>query len=157
MPRLRRASLALPAAAASALLALACSCSSAPTASGDATSGTPSGTASTAAPSTSDGVTTSSPGTSAPAAAADRTITISVQGKKVTPAPSRIEMRSGQTLRLVVTSDHDDELHAHGFDVERELTAGQATTVDLTGAAPGLYEVETHHPELRLLQVVVRP
>jgi plastocyanin len=85
-----------------------------------------------------------------------RTITITVQGQRVTPPPARVTVEHGQTLRLVVTSDHDDELHAHGFDVERELTAGQATTVDLSGAEPGLYDVETHHPGLRLLQVQVR-
>src|SRR5690242_556596 len=82
---------------------------------------------------------------------------VTVTGTTVTPAPAQVDLPIGSTLELVVTSDHDDELHAHGFDVERELTAGQATTVDLTGAPPGLYEVETHHPELRLLQVVVRP
>jgi plastocyanin len=85
-----------------------------------------------------------------------RTITITVQGQRVTPPPARVTVEHGQMLRLVVTSDHDDELHAHGFDVDRELTAGQATTVDLSGAEPGLYDVETHHPELRLLQVQVR-
>ena len=100
---------------------------------------------------------TSSPSASSVTIAPGRTITITVRGKQVTPAPTRVEMRSSDVLRLVVTSDHDDELHAHGYDVERELVAGQPTTVDLTGAAPGLYAVETHDPELNLLQVEVRP
>jgi hypothetical protein len=148
MPRLRRATSTLTAVTLAALLT-ACS-SAAPQGSGAPSAPTPSTTA--ASPTSS---VTSSAGPSTPAA--DRTIEITVRGKQVTPAPSRVELRSGQTLRLVVTIDHDDELHAHGFDVERELVAGQATTIDLTGAPPGLYEVETHHPELRLLQVVVRP
>jgi plastocyanin len=84
-----------------------------------------------------------------------RTIEITVDGRTVTPAPSRVKVAPGETLRLVVTADHDDELHAHGFDVEEELRAGVPTTVDLTTDQPGLYEVETHHPELRLLQVQV--
>ena len=78
-----------------------------------------------------------------------------MNGKQVTPAPSRVKIAPGETLRLVVTADHDDELHAHGFEVEKELKAGVPTTVDLTTDQPGLYEVETHHPELRLLQVQV--
>ena len=77
-------------------------------------------------------------------------------GKKVTPAPSRVDLAQGERLRLVVTVDHDDEIHAHGFDIEREATAGRPVTLDLTGAEPGLYEVETHEPALRLLQVLVR-
>ena len=128
---------------------LSAACSSGTGDGGAATSSAPSSTASTTSG-------TTAPGASPTSDSADRTIAITVQGKNVTPAPSRVEMTSSQTLRLVVTSDHDDELHAHGFDVEKQLVAGQPTTVDLTGAPPGLYEVETHDPELRLLQVVVR-
>ena len=77
-------------------------------------------------------------------------------GRQVTPAPARVDLATGARLRLVITVDHDDEVHVHGFDVEREVTAGKPVTLDLTGGEPGLYEVETHHPSLRLLQVLVR-
>lgn len=154
MPGLRRARTT---AAASVLLLALTGCSSGPSSS-SASTATASGAAAspTAAP-PSDASSSGSSTTSSTTAAADQTVEITVRGKQVTPAPHRVELRSGQTLRLVVTIDHADELHAHGFDVERELVAGQPNTVDLTGAPPGLYEVETHHPELRLLQVVVRP
>jgi plastocyanin len=149
MPGLPRATSAL---AAGALLLVLTACSSAAEQGAASTSAaTPS--ASTPSASAPPSATASASATPA----ADRTIEISVRGKQVTPAPGRVEIRSGQTLRLVVTTDHDDELHAHGYDVERELVAGQPTTVDLTGAPPGLYAVETHHPELSLLQVAVRP
>jgi len=85
-----------------------------------------------------------------------RSIAIAVKGKSVTPAPATVDLKIGETLTLVVTSDHDDELHAHGFDVETKLVAGAPTTVLLTGTQPGLYEVETHEPPLRLLMVAVR-
>lgn len=85
-----------------------------------------------------------------------RTLTISVQGQKVSPAPTRISLSRGQTLRLVITSDHADQVHAHGFEMEAALVPGRPTTLDLTGSQPGLYEVETHHPALTLLQVLVR-
>jgi hypothetical protein len=74
----------------------------------------------------------------------------------VTPAPTTVDLAIGETLTLTVTSDHDDELHAHGFDVEEELTAGKPVSVEITGRAPGVYEVETHHPELRLLKIAVK-
>jgi hypothetical protein len=79
-----------------------------------------------------------------------------VTGKRVTPAPARVDLSSGERLRLVITVDHDDQVHVHGFEVKRDLTAGEPVTIDLTGGEPGLYEVETHEPELRLLQVLVR-
>ena len=35
-------------------------------------------------------------------------------------------------------------------------SSGQPVTIDLTGAEPGLYEVETQEPSLRVLQLLVR-
>jgi plastocyanin len=79
-----------------------------------------------------------------------------VTGKKVSPAPATVDLAVGETLTLVVTSDHADELHVHGFEVEAALEAGRPTSVTLTGKAPGVYEVETHDPALRLLKIAVR-
>ena len=102
----------------------------------------------------------SSTGASSPAAssssAAGRTLRVTITGRTVTPAPSQVQVKPGETLTLVVTSDHDDELHAHGFQVEKELKAGVPTTVVLKTDLPGVYEVETHHPPLRLLSVAVQ-
>ena len=81
---------------------------------------------------------------------------VMVTGSTVTPAPAQIELPVGTTLELVVTSDHDDELHAHGFEKEAALKAGVPTTVRLTATEPGVYEVETHDPALTLLTVAVR-
>ncbi len=85
-----------------------------------------------------------------------RTLVVSVRGNQVSPAPSRVSLARGQTLRVVITSDRDDTVHAHGFDVEKPLVAARPTTLLLTGGAPGQYEIETHHLGLRLLVVLVR-
>jgi hypothetical protein len=85
-----------------------------------------------------------------------KVLRVTIKGRTVTPAPASIELAKGKTLRLIVTSDHDDELHAHGFEKEATLKAGKPTTIDLRGTEPGVYEVETHHRALRLLNVVVR-
>jgi len=81
---------------------------------------------------------------------------VTVTGTTVTPAPAQVDLPIGSTLELVVTSDHDDELHAHGFDEEATLKAGVPTTLRLTAKEPGRYEVETHQPPLTLLTVAVR-
>ena len=85
-----------------------------------------------------------------------RTIAITVTGSTITPAPTQVDLPVGQTLTLVVTSDHDDQLHAHGFEVEEDIKAGVPATIALTGKDPGVYEVELHHPALTLLTVAVR-
>jgi len=83
-------------------------------------------------------------------------LAVTITGTTVTPAPAQVDLPLGSTLELVVTSDHDDELHAHGFDVEESLKAGVPTTLRLTGKEAGSYEVETHDPALTLLTVAVR-
>jgi hypothetical protein len=97
-----------------------------------------------------------SPSGGASGTATGRTLAVTVTGKQVTPAPATVDLAVGESLALTVTSDHDDQLHAHGFEIERDVTAGVPTTVVLKGAEPGLYDVEMHHPELKLLSVAVR-
>ncbi|GAA5027539.1 hypothetical protein GCM10023258_22350 [Terrabacter aeriphilus] len=81
---------------------------------------------------------------------------VGITGTTVTPPPALVDLAVGATLELVVTSDHDDELHAHGFDVEEQLKAGVPTTLRLTATQTGSFEVETHEPALTLLTVAVR-
>lgn len=80
---------------------------------------------------------------------------VTINGKSVTPSPANVDLPLGTTFRLVVTSDHDDEVHAHGFDKEVTIKAGVPTTLNLTATTPGVYEIETHHPPLTLLHLVV--
>jgi len=127
-------------------------CGSGDEAPGGATSSTSSSTSS-ASPSSSPSASSSS-STSA-TTPAGRTLEVTVTGSKVSPPPGTVKLGVGETLTLTVTRDHDDELHIHGFDVEEELPAGRPVSVELTGKAPGVYEVETHHPELRLLKIAV--
>lgn len=120
---------------------------------GDETAASGSSTSST----TSSPSASSSPATTTSSAAAQgRTIRITITGKQVSPAPTTVDLAVGEKLTLVVTSDHADELHLHGFEIEDKLTAGAATTVTVTGKDPGVYEVETHEPPLRLLKIAVR-
>lgn len=99
---------------------------------------------------------TGSGSTGTQASASVTVVRVAITGKQVTPTPGDVTVAPGSTVRLVVTSDHDDELHAHGFDVEAPLKAGVPTTIRLTGKEAGSYEVETHEPALTLLTVAVR-
>jgi hypothetical protein len=87
---------------------------------------------------------------------ASKRIDVTVKGKEVTPAPETVNIAVGQSLTVAVTSDHDDTLHAHGFEVEEDIKAGQRVEVTVKGAQTGVFEFELHHPELRLFQVAVR-
>ena len=105
----------------------------------------------------SSGSPNTAPGSSVSASTgAVKRLAVTISGSTVTPPPAQVDLPVGDTLELVVTSDHDDELHAHGFDQEATLKAGVPTTLRLTAKETGLYEVETHEPPLTLLTVAVR-
>lgn len=137
-----------------ACLAVVGGCSGGST-SGDAAEDSPT-VLSTAVTSPTAAASTASPASPQPTAPQVRTIAIKVIGRQVIPAPRRVDLRSGERLRLELTSDHDDQVHVHGFEIERDLPANTPVSVDLVGGAPGLYEVETHRPALRVLQIAVR-
>jgi hypothetical protein len=83
-------------------------------------------------------------------------VSVSVQDGDVDPPTQRVEVQQGQQVQLTITSDVDDEVHVHGFDVEGELQAGQPTTLEFVADQTGLFEVETHETELLLLQLEIR-
>ena len=117
---------------------------------------TPPTTSEATSSTTSGSSTTATSSTSSTGTAAGRSIDITVKGSTVTPPPAQVDLPVGANLTLTVTSDHDDELHAHGFEVEQDITAGVPTTITLTGKDPGVFEVELHEPALTLLTVAVR-
>ena len=123
-------------------------------ASGDETPSADSSATATSSPSGSASETSSEP-TPTPTQKTVQ-ITVSVRDGKVTPKPRRVTVALGDQIRLQVTSDVDDELHVHGFDIEEPLEAGRTTTVELTADQQGVFEVETHETELQLLQLAVR-
>jgi hypothetical protein len=109
-------------------------------------------TSPSSAPST---ATTTAPST-ARATPSGKRIAITVKGKRITPTPGTVNLAVGESLTITVTSDHDDQLHAHGFEVEKTIKAGQPMEFTVKGAQTGVFEVELHHPELRIMQVAVR-
>jgi hypothetical protein len=83
-------------------------------------------------------------------------VEVTVSGGSVSTPQSRVDVAVGAPVRLVVTSDTDDELHVHGVDVEQPLAAGQATILEFVPAEPGVYDVETHDSHLLLVQIAAR-
>lgn len=83
-------------------------------------------------------------------------ITVTVRDGEVSPSPRRVDIERDNRVRLVVTSDVADEVHVHGFDVEKNLDPGKPTTVEFVADQSGIFEVETHDSALELLQLAVR-
>lgn len=144
-----RSRTALVAGLAAALLA---GCAGADEAGTEPSGGSPS-VSTTSAPASTPESTSASP-TESRARGAE--FTVSVRDGKVRPKTLREKVAEGTRVRLVITSDVDDEVHVHGYELERELPAGQSVTIAFTADQTGLFEVETHETGLQLLQLEVR-
>ena len=92
--------------------------------------------------------------------AADRVVVdITIADGKVTPNGEKVDVAVGQEVELNVTSDADDEIHAHTDDAdgyELEVKAGVPTTGRFTVSSAGSFEVESHHLEKIIVILNVR-
>lgn len=67
-----------------------------------------------------------------------------VTGGARTEGPERLEVRAGQTVRIIVDSDTADEVHVHGYDLYLPLEPGTQAELEFTADLSGVYEVELH-------------
>lgn len=91
-------------------------------------------------------------GSSAPAA---KRITVTVAHGKATGDTGRVSVPTGTPVTLVVTSDVADEVHVHGYDIEKPLQPGKATTLTFTADVPGVFEVELHKANVVVVHLQV--
>ncbi|HET9650416.1 MAG TPA: hypothetical protein VFP34_19585 [Microlunatus sp.] len=77
------------------------------------------------------------------------TLDITIADHQVTPNAEKIDVARGTTVTLNVTSDADDEIHAHtaGDGYELEVKAGQPTSGSFVASDVGSFEIESHHLE----------
>jgi FtsP/CotA-like multicopper oxidase with cupredoxin domain len=72
---------------------------------------------------------------------------IRMQGGAVVGGAQDIEVESGDTVRIVVTSDAPDEIHLHGYDITRNAAPGQPARFRFEADAEGAFEIESHVAE----------
>jgi hypothetical protein len=77
------------------------------------------------------------------------TINIEIADGKTVPNGKKINVGVGQKVILNVTSDIDDEIHAHlgEKDYALPVQAGKPAKGSFTLDSPGSFEVESHHLE----------
>ena len=67
----------------------------------------------------------------------------------------RVQVAKGTSVSLVVTSDVADEVHLHGYDIEKELSPGTPVTLQFDATLTGVFEVELHKANTVLLRLQV--
>ena len=101
--------------------------------------------------------TETTPTETTPAKPAARTLTIRVVGGVPQGGIARPKVKKGDRVVIVVRTDAGEEVHMHGYDVERTVTPGKPVRLPFTATIPGRVEIELHHPDALLAVVEVRP
>jgi FtsP/CotA-like multicopper oxidase with cupredoxin domain len=72
---------------------------------------------------------------------------LSIRDGQIAGGVRTIEAERGDTVRIVVRSDAPDELHLHGYDIEREAAPGQPARFSFKANAEGEFVLESHTAE----------
>jgi len=72
---------------------------------------------------------------------------ISVKGGVVAGDVQSIEVAKGDMVRIVVSSDAPDEIHLHGYDIEKEAEPGKPARFRFEADVEGAFELESHTAE----------
>jgi hypothetical protein len=95
--------------------------------------------------------------TTTPAAPKPTTIAIRVVGGVPQGGIARPKLKKGDRAVIVVRADAGEEIHMHGYDLEKQVTPGKPVRLPFTATIPGRFEVELHHPDTLLAVVTVSP
>ncbi|HET9286466.1 MAG TPA: hypothetical protein VFO26_02805 [Gaiella sp.] len=142
-------------AVAASALALAGCGGDAETASPDATATETETTTATTPAETAPTVTT--PAETTPPNPKPTTIVIVVDQGRPRGGIKRPELDKGEKVVLVVRADAGEDVHLHGYDIEKPVTPGKPVRIPLTVDLPGRFELELHHPDSVLAVLEVRP
>ena len=108
------------------------------------------------------GAANSEPTATAEAAPKPPPVEIAVRDFKAVGGVQNIEVEKGDTVRLLVKSDVDDQIHVHGYELEKEAAPGKPARFVFKARLEGEYEIEGHQAEDRgldplLAKLVVTP
>ena len=92
-----------------------------------------------------------------PATPKPTTIVIVVDNGRPRGGIKRPTLQKGDKVVLVVRTDAGEEVHLHGYDIEKPVTPGTPVRIPFTANLPGRFELELHHPDALLAVLEVRP
>jgi plastocyanin len=83
----------------------------------------------------------------APAPPKPEVARIEIRGGEVVGGPAEIKVKNGDTVVIVVSADAPDDIHLHGYDIEKKAAPGQPARFRFKANAEGEFEIESHVAE----------
>jgi FtsP/CotA-like multicopper oxidase with cupredoxin domain len=81
--------------------------------------------------------------------------TIRVRGGRVRGGVETLEARRGDTVRFRVIADAEHEVHLHGYDVSKDVTAGEPAEFRLKADQTGIFEIELEETHTQIAELKV--
>jgi FtsP/CotA-like multicopper oxidase with cupredoxin domain len=72
---------------------------------------------------------------------------IEIRGGEVVGGPAEITVTNGDVVRIVVTADAPDDIHLHGYDIEKPAAPGKPARFRVKANIEGSFEMESHVAE----------
>jgi hypothetical protein len=85
--------------------------------------------------------------TEAPAPPKPTVTRIDIRGGQVAGGPVEIHAKNGDTVVIVVSADAPDDIHLHGYDIEKPVEPGKPATFRFKANLEGEFETESHVAE----------
>jgi FtsP/CotA-like multicopper oxidase with cupredoxin domain len=69
----------------------------------------------------------------------------------------KIRVDKGDTVRFRVRSPEDEEVHIHGYDIKKDVKAGETTNVSFKATIDGIFEIEFEDAAKQIAELRVDP
>jgi hypothetical protein len=70
---------------------------------------------------------------------------------------TKLDYTEGDQVKFQVRLDHADEIHVHGYNIEKEAEADKPVTFSFKATINGIFEIELHHSDAQIGQLTVQP
>jgi hypothetical protein len=97
----------------------------------------------------------SSPGTTT-TTSGPVTINVQVKGGKPVGGIQRATVKKSEMVAIVVHSDVADEVHVHGYDLHKDVTAGGTVRISFRATIVGEFEAELESRKLQIVEFTVK-
>lgn len=102
------------------------------------------------------------PTATAPSAPDPAPMEIVLRDHQATDGVLTIRVNTGETIRFLVSSNKEDEIHFHGYDLEKAVAPGRPARFSVKASLEGIFEVASHETghegkEPLIAKVVVEP
>lgn len=69
----------------------------------------------------------------------------------------KIDVKEGDRIEFKVDSDLSEEIHVHGFDVSKDVDAGQTVKLAFDADFTGIFETELEGTAVPIAEIQVNP